>query len=313
MKCIFSAMFLFFGAAVSVAQDAGRGLPIIDVHLHCYSSADDIKENGPNPLSGTLPLQSTEEHIQKTLAAMHARNIVLGIVSGHGLETLEQFRRSAGEEIWAGPAFGKPGLEIAELRTRYRSGQLKTMGEITAQYEGLSPSDSALDPYFALAESLDIPVCIHMGMSFPGITQYWPNFRVSLGNPMRLEELLNRHPKLRVWIAHAGSPFLAETIGILNVYPHVYVDISAINWFWPREGFYTYLKELVASGFEERIMFGSDQMTWPDAIGMAVEAIVQADFLSEQQKRNILYNNAARFLKLTPEQIAEHHEVSAKK
>jgi len=55
-------------------------------------------------------------------------------------------------------------------------------------------------------------------------------------------------------------------------------------------------------------MFGSDQMSWPDAIGMAVESIQRADFLSEQEKRDILYNNAARFLKLTPDQITKHHQ-----
>ncbi len=52
-------------------------------------------------------------------------------------------------------------------------------------------------------------------------------------------------------------------------------------------------------------MFGSDQMTWPDAIGLAVETIEKADFLSADQKRDILYNNAARFLRLSPEQIAK--------
>ena len=31
------------------------------------------------------------------------------------------------------------------------------------------------------------------------------------------------------------------------------------------------------------------------------------DFLSDEQKRDILYNNAARFLRLSEEQIAEHH------
>jgi len=304
------ALFLSFGTMTSHAQDSAQQLPIIDVHLHSYSSAD-LKENGPNPVSGVPPLQSVEEHIRKTLDAMKRYNIVLGTVFG-GLESAEQFRIFAPDRIWAGCLFGEPGLDVESLRVRYESGQLMTMGEVIAQYYGLSPSDPALDPYFALAESLDVPVCIHTGMSFPGITQYWPKFRVSLGNPLLLEELLNHHPKLRVWMAHGGFPFLDETIGILNVYPQVYVDISTINWLGPREGFYSYLKELIDSGFEKRILFGSDQMTWPDAIGMAVETIEQADFLSEQQKRDILYNNAARFLMLTPEQIAAHHRASSK-
>ena len=55
-------------------------------------------------------------------------------------------------------------------------------------------------------------------------------------------------------------------------------------------------------------MFGSDQMQWPEAIDDAVEAIEAAPFLSDEQKRDIFYNNAARFLRLTNEEIAAHHD-----
>jgi uncharacterized protein len=39
-------------------------------------------------------------------------------------------------------------------------------------------------------------------------------------------------------------------------------------------------------------------MIWPDAIGLAIEGIESAKFLTVEQKRDIFYNNAARFLKL---------------
>jgi predicted TIM-barrel fold metal-dependent hydrolase len=45
-------------------------------------------------------------------------------------------------------------------------------------------------------------------------------------------------------------------------------------------------------------MFGSDQMIWPDAIEIAIESIESADFLTDDQKRAILHDNAARFLRL---------------
>jgi predicted TIM-barrel fold metal-dependent hydrolase len=45
-------------------------------------------------------------------------------------------------------------------------------------------------------------------------------------------------------------------------------------------------------------MFGSDQMIWPDAIGLAINGIESAGFLSEAQKRDIFYDNAARFLRV---------------
>ena len=54
-------------------------------------------------------------------------------------------------------------------------------------------------------------------------------------------------------------------------------------------------------------MFGTEQMWWPDAIGMAIEAIESADFLTAEHKQDILYNNAARFLRLSAEEIARHH------
>jgi len=52
---------------------------------------------------------------------------------------------------------------------------------------------------------------------------------------------------------------------------------------------------------------GSDQMIWPDAIGKAIESIESAEFLSAAQQRDIFYNNAARFLRLSDEEIARHH------
>lgn len=48
----------------------------------------------------------------------------------------------------------------------------------------------------------------------------------------------------------------------------------------------------------KRLMFGSDQMVWPEAIGMAIEGIEFADFLTTEQKRDIFCSNAARFLRL---------------
>jgi predicted TIM-barrel fold metal-dependent hydrolase len=52
-------------------------------------------------------------------------------------------------------------------------------------------------------------------------------------------------------------------------------------------------------------MYGSD--VGFDEYGEGISAILEADFLTDSQKRDILYNNAARFLRLTDEQIAEHH------
>jgi uncharacterized protein len=108
---------------------------------------------------------------------------------------------------------------------------------------------------------------------------------------------------------HYGSPLIDEMISMLGAYPQLYVDIGGIQWAYPREFFYEQLRRLINAGFGNRVMFGSDQMVWPDAIEIAIEAIETAGFLSDEQKRDIFYNNAARYLRLDDETIARHHKV----
>lgn len=48
-------------------------------------------------------------------------------------------------------------------------------------------------------------------------------------------------------------------------------------------------------------------MIWPGLVDAAIAAIQEAPFLTERQKRDIFYDNAARFLRLDPDEIARHH------
>jgi predicted TIM-barrel fold metal-dependent hydrolase len=61
-----------------------------------------------------------------------------------------------------------------------------------------------------------------------------------------------------------------------------------------------------AAGFGKRVMFGSDQMVWPGTIERSIAIVEEAPFLSREQKRDILYENAARFLRLGEEERHRH-------
>jgi predicted TIM-barrel fold metal-dependent hydrolase len=87
-------------------------------------------------------------------------------------------------------------------------------------------------------------------------------------------------------------------IAMMYQYPQLYGDLSTITWVIPRPAFHRYVEALVRAGLGNRLMFGSDQMRWPAKIDEAIEAIEEADYLTAEQKRDILYNNAARFLRL---------------
>jgi predicted TIM-barrel fold metal-dependent hydrolase len=194
-----------------------------------------------------------------------------------------------------------PGQRVPldELRKDFITGGFKVMGEIGLQYEGLSPSDPSVDQYFALAEELDIPVAIHMGTGGSGRANIaMAKFRGSMGNPLLLEDLLARHPKLRVQVMHAGYPMIDNMLTLLQANSHVYVDVAGLIWSYPIKEVNRYIERLVDAGFEDRVMFGTDQMEWPKLMAYSISIIQNADYLTPQQKRDILYNNAARFYRL---------------
>jgi predicted TIM-barrel fold metal-dependent hydrolase len=281
--------------------------PIIDVHLHAYP-ADEAIPDIANPADGTKPgVKTGEEHRRAVLAEMKRLNVVRGVVSGGSGDRLaaairwreaDPARFIAGAGIRGSADTPLPPLDA--VRNAFEKGQLGVIGEVTSEYAGATLGDARYEPFLALAEQLDVPVALHSGVVPPG-TSYdpcCPDFRISLGNPLLLEDVLNRHPKLRLSLMHAGWPFTRETIAILFEYPQVYVDVGAGDWLLPREEFHDYLHALLRAGFGRRVMFGSDEMYWPQGIALAIEGVQSAPFLTGEQKRDIFHDNAVRFLEL---------------
>lgn len=89
----------------------------------------------------------------------------------------------------------------------------------------------------------------------------------------------------------------------MALYPNVYVDIAALQSeaVLPRPAYYRHLRRLVEAGFAKRILFGSD---FPEQVQTRIDAVLGADFLSTQEKADVLCNNAARFLRLNPSPCA---------
>lgn len=243
---------------------------------------------------------STNDDLRnQTLAILKQRNI-LSIMSGPA-ETLDAWKAAAPDNIltaqWVDMSEAGQLRPIAELRALHAAGKLTAIAEVELQYFGIAPDDPRLEPYYALAEELDVPIGLHTGPGPPGVATFGaPDMRVV--HPLAYQEVLARHPKLRLWLMHAGWPLADETIALLYQYPQVYVDTGVIDQLLPRAGFYDFLKRLVDAGMIDHIMYGSDNMLWPEGIESSIRAIEEAPFLNDQQKRAILHDNAARFLRL---------------
>ena len=288
-------------ATAAAGQEAPQGRPpIIDVHVHVYATDDRWAHKVPNPVT-RQPMTATSElaHMQATLAEMKKFNIVKAVVS-NDYQAVLRWKTAFPEQIIASYGFDDPSSpDLDFLRKEYAAGRLMALGEIGAQYEGIAPNDPRMEPYYALAEELDIPVGIHIGLTKPGMAyDASPKYRAALSDPLALEEVLIRHPKLRIYVMHAGWPMSDRMVALMWAHPQVYVDTGIIDWGLPRKEFHAYLRRLVEAGFGKRIMFGSDQMVWPEAIGMAIDGIESATFLTNEQKRDIFHGNAVRFFRL---------------
>jgi len=274
--------------------------PIIDMHVHTglphHVPVGTPAFCRPEPCTGDgQATVNPTELMEKTLEAMDHYNIVRGFLSGVDFSAVREWTRTAPGRFIPSPFILKAGSsELEQLKAEYAAGHFSGMGEIGTQLHGVPPNHPSLEPYFKLAEELDLPVLIHT----LGIGPYMSHFSSAAGNPLLLEEVLVSHPKLRLFVENAGYPYRDEMIAMMYQYPQLYADVSTITWVIPRTAFYDYLQALVRAGLGKRLMFGSDQMVWPEKIGAAVEAIEQAPFLTDEQKRDIFYNNAVRFLGL---------------
>ena len=330
MRLWISLVALIFAAGAEASP-----LPVIDMHLHAMTAGD----QGPPPVAVCTPMgefrawdqrtpypktflaltknppcpdpvwsPATDDALMHDTVAEMERHNVIGVLSGPP-DRVAEWSKAAPARILSGLNFRLQSEYTPErVRALHARGDLAVLSEVTTQYSGIAPDDPRLEPFWKLAEERDIPVGIHVGTGPPGAIYLGEGgYRARLHSALTMEEVLVRHPKLRVYLMHAGYPMIEDLLTVLYAHPQVHVEVGAIVWSQPRAAFYRYLQRIVEAGFASRIMFGSDQMVWPGLIGRSIKVIEQAPFLTAQQKRDILYNNAARFLRLSDADIARHH------
>nr|WP_299175642.1 amidohydrolase family protein [uncultured Allomuricauda sp.] len=285
-------LILFLGFTSLIHSQA------IDMHLHSYTS-DDYWGGQTHPPTGISSPRTAQEHLEQTIAEMDKNKIEYAVVSG----TL----KSISDYVAADPRF-IPGymdddnlIPLDEFEQGIKDGKIKVFGEITAVYGGTTLNDPKYAPYLALCETYDIPVAYHTGGG-PPMTPYrcCPDFRISFGDPFMIEDVLVKHPKLRLYLMHGGEVFFEHAVRMMSMYQQLYIDVGVLLWVDPIVKDYAVrlLKLAKQAQVLDRVMFGSDQMVWPGAISASIDFLDQLDFLTETEKQLILYNNAKRFLKI---------------
>src|SRR5262249_8263080 len=128
----------------AAADTLSRKLPIIDVHMHAYPADMVIEKSLVNPVTGKPPqIRNGEEHLEACLAEMKRLHVVKGIVSGgtgDRLAAAAHWHEVAPDRVIAGAGVrgseDTPLPDISVLRKAFREGQLRVLGEVTAEYAG---------------------------------------------------------------------------------------------------------------------------------------------------------------------------------
>jgi uncharacterized protein len=295
--------------APTVAQRPARE-PIIDVHRHASwpGTSDDVQRAA-------------------LLAEMDAAGIVLSLLHINEPGDVQGWLEAAAGRFIGGPAMPCPQTreepfyrcfaetkgwpDLMWLEREMAAGRIGILGEMLFVYAGVHPDDTRMAPYWALAAKYDVPVTVHINRGpGPASGLRGPAFNGEMGNPALLRPVLERHRGLRILLAHVGTggapdilPFNTEINALLKDYSTVYFDMSILNSVAPAQTHEAELKRLIDAGFGDRIMFGSD--TRPAA--PILRRLEDIAWLTEKQRRAILYENAARFLRLDAQTIARHH------
>jgi hypothetical protein len=160
-----------------------------------------------------------------------------------GLMALDPTDADVMEQLEEGCGLGLRGIKLYPVLAHFR------------------PGDPAHDRLFAEAEQRRLPVLWHMGAtpSAPG--------DLSVTQPLLIDAVAQRFPRLVQIIAHMGHPWFEDTVIVLRKNPNVFADISGV-WFRPLGG---YLALTMASewGVLDKLLFGSDYPIWTPAATVA--------------------------------------------
>ena len=268
---------------------------VIDMHMHGYTDKDFFTGIARNGLASS---KTAKEHLQQTILKMNQNKIKYAVICGR-IESIALFTSADKRFIPAYQDYDDTLLPIQKFEEFVKTGKIKVFGEVMAVYKGKTLADSSYQPYLAICEKYGIPIAYHSGGSFPNAQQFgWPKYRITLGDPFLIEEVLVKYPKLKVYLMHAGENFYENTLRMMDGYPNLYADLGVEMWLHPmtKDFAVKFLKSAKEYGFLDRVMFGSDQMVWPEAITSSINFLNALDFLTKEEKQKIFYDNAKKFL-----------------
>ena len=339
-------------ASMKKARTARKSGPVIDFHTHvnmpevqAWIAKNAKGPNRPRPRVSrasiafqkrqdrTVSSRSTD--MKARIADMDRAGIDIHVISAHlthycywaparkGLEVARIFNDRAAEIVAEHPdrfaclatvPLQAPKLAVRELARAIKLGHRGVV--ISSRTEDKELGDAGLEPFWAAAAELGLPVYIHPhGFTNTERMQdyyLWNSIAQPLEEAMAMASiiysgLLDRYPRLKIVMAHGGGflPYYAGRVDrAFEIRPETRVNIDRKPSAYMRKFYYDtcvynadMLQFLVAKVGAARILMGSDYPVFlkePDPVAF----VKKVRGLKPEQRRGILGGTAARLLKL---------------
>ncbi len=268
-------------------------IPIIDAHCHVFP--DPIAEKSKQAVSDFYDLPMYTAGTVQNLKKERERVISVGgtgyqitrqlicapAVTPKQTASINAFIAQLVQEDAAFIGFGTlhprdhDRLEILQSLRQHGLVGLKLHSDL----QRFDIDDPEMDPVYAEAERLGIPVLFHMG-----------DRKLDFSHPRRARAVLERFPHLIVTAAHMGGySHWDEAFDVLTPSERLYFDISSTLQFI--DG--SLLRRFLDKFGETQFFFGSDMPMWDPA--KELERLLSFG-LPEHTLQNILHDNFMRYI-----------------
>lgn len=157
---------------------------------------------------------------------------------------------------------------------------------------GFYPDDPKLERYWDLVDELGLVVTTHTGMALPPLDE-------KFCHPSNLKAVAEKHPDVKIIVAHLGGKFHDELFPLMDACDNVYTDCSALQgWFLSDKTMIDKRLESVTSRYPDRVVWGTDSPLYEVQMptSMYIQTIREAEWGNEKVKNDLLGNTMKKLL-----------------
>jgi predicted TIM-barrel fold metal-dependent hydrolase len=144
---------------------------------------------------------------------------------------------------------------LRELRRSHDELGLRGL-KLNPALQNFDPTSPAALEIYREAERLEMPILIHTGITFSN------RFSIRYNQPLPMDDIARKHPKLRICLAHMGWPWVWDAVAVAVRNPNVYLDTAGTFAGTPLETIRQITSLIPVRAIENvvgnRLMFGSD-------------------------------------------------------